>query len=93
MTKRDENSLLGKCKDPRERSWFPSWSLKLSPARQGVGPSWRARSEEEILLSLETKELLCVNGIWVGKGEVVNGNEKEFYRRIQSKTDRDRAGK
>lgn len=46
-----------------------------------MGPSWRARSEEEILLSLETKELLCVNGIWVGKGEVVNGNEKEFYRR------------
>lgn len=69
MTKREDNSLLlGKQRDPGERGLFPSWSLKLSPARQGVSPSWRARSEEEILLSPEKKELLCVNGIWVGWG-------------------------
>lgn len=69
MSKREDNSLLlGKHRDPGERSLFPSWSLKLSPARWGVSPSWRARSEGEISLSLETKGLLCVNGPWVGWG-------------------------
>lgn len=50
-------------------------------ARQGVGPRWRARSVREILLSLETKGLLCVmiSG-WggAGRGEMVYGNENEI---------------
>ena len=62
MSKREEYSFHpGSCRDSEKRGLFFIWVfwMKLSPARQGVGPSWRARSEGEILLSLKTKGLLC----------------------------------
>lgn len=57
--------------------------MVCSLARQGVGPSWRARSEGEILLSLETKGLLCVMISGCGgveREEMVYGNENEILQ-------------
>lgn len=60
--------------------------MELSPAREGGGPSWRARSEGEILLSPETKGLLCVmvsgwGGVGWGEGKWLMGMRMRFYWR------------
>lgn len=59
--------------------------MECSLAKQGVGPSWRARSEGEILLSLETKGLLCVvisgwGGVGWGERKWFMGMRMRFYR-------------
>lgn len=81
--------------------------MELSPAREGGGPSWRARSEGEILLSPETKGLLCVmvsgwGGVGWGEGKWLMGmrkilleKEKERQRERESRQvdERERPGR
>ena len=86
--KKEANPLgPGPCGDSGESGLFSilSFGAELSPAGQGVSPSWRARSEGEILLSPETKGLLCVlitGRGGVGRGERVYGKENEIPQGI-----------
>ena len=69
MTKREENSLRWQCRDSGERGpvFHPGLWKELSPARQGVGPSWRARSERDFTISKDKRTFVCYNN-WVGWG-------------------------
>lgn len=60
-----------------------------------MGPTWRAKGlRRNFTISEDKRTFVLVVSGWgkVGKGEVVNGNEKDSTGEIQSKTDRDRAG-